>query len=441
MTRRLRIVLILYRALWLAGLPLVLFYFKRRARRDPAYGQNMRERWGHGPVLEGAVWVHAVSLGEMRSATPLVRALLDQGEKVVTTHLTPAGRKAAEDAFADEITQGRLVARYLPFELGMAYRRFLSAMRPKLALSLEVEIWPVMIAETARAGVPLFLANSQIPSRSYPRAKRLARLLGHPVSGLAGVFAKSKRHAERFRTLGAPNVQATGELRFDQPIPERLIQAAAALKPQLKRPVVAVASVVEGEDALYLEAYKRLKESFRTQGKMAPLFIHIPRAPERFSLVGDMLKQEDQTILKRSNGLDKNFSISDPDILNSIDILLGDSMGEMYFYLALSNIAVVGGGFLPSGAHNVIEPLALKKPVLTGPNIWTIEYPAQEAIEASVLQLCKDPAELAAAIEEVLSMSENNAEKAEGFFANHAGATARTMEHLIPLLALRPDVE
>lgn len=441
MTRRLRIALILYRALWWAGLPLVLFYFKRRARRDPAYGQNMRERWGHGPVLEGAVWVHAVSLGEMRSATPLVRALLDQGEKVVTTHLTPAGRKAAEDAFADEITQGRLVVRYLPFELGMAYRRFLSAMRPKLALSLEVEIWPVMIAETARAGVPLFLANSQIPSRSYPRAKRLARLLGHPVAGLAGVFAKSKRHAERFRTLGAPNVHTTGELRFDQRIPERLIQAAAALKPQLKRPVVAVASVVEGEDTLYLEAYKRLQESFHTQGKIAPLFIHIPRAPERFSLVGDMLTQEGQTILKRSNGFDEDLSISDPDILNSIDILLGNSMGEMYFYLALCDIAVVGGGFLPSGAHNVIEPLALKKPVLTGPNIWTIEYPAQEAIEAGVLQLCKNPAELAAAIEEVLSMSEKNTEKAEGFFADHAGATARTMEHLIPLFDLRSDVE
>ena len=437
MTLRLRLALVLYRALWWAALPLALLYLRARARRDPGYGRHMEERWGRGPTLEGAVWVHAVSLGEMRSAAPLVRALLERGERVVTTHLTPAGRRAAEAGFGPEIAGGRLVARYLPFETGPAWRRFLAATRPKLGLALEVEIWPLMIAEAARARVPFYLANSQIPGRSYPRARTLARWLGHPVAGVAGVFAKSERQAERFRALGAPNIRVTGELRFDQTVPPALLAAAAALRPRLARPVVAVASVVEGEDGLYLEAYRQLQAAFRARGAAAPLFVHVPRAPERFSAAGDFLEAEGQRVVRRSLALDEGLGAADPGALAEADILLGDSMGEMYFYLALADLAVVGGGFLPSGAHNVIEPLALRKPVLSGPTIWTIEYPGEEAVAAGVLKLCASPAELAGEIERLLSdpaAMAAIAAKAEAFFAAHAGATARTMAALVPLL-------
>ena len=437
MSLRLRLALLLYRALWWAALPLALLYLRARARRDPAYGRHVEERWGRGPTLQGAVWVHAVSLGEMRSAAPLVRALLDRGERVVTTHLTPAGRRAAEAAFGPEIAEGRLVARYLPFETGPAWRRFLAATRPKLGLALEVEIWPLMIAEAARADFPLYLANSQVPGRSYRRARALARLLGHPVAGVAGVLTKSERQAARFRALGAPNVRVTGELRFDQPIPPALLEAAAALRPQIARPVVTVASVVEGEDALYLDSYRRLQAAFRARGAPPPLFIHVPRAPERFGLAGDFLEAEGQRVVRRSRSLDAGLGVADPGALADADILLGDSMGEMYFYLALADLAMVGGGFLPSGAHNVIEPLALKKPVLSGPTIWTIEYPGEEAVEAGVLRLCASPAELAGEIERLLSdpaAMEGIAAKAEVFFAAHAGATARTMAVLAPLL-------
>jgi 3-deoxy-D-manno-octulosonic-acid transferase len=437
MTRRLRLALILYRGLWWAALPLVLVYLRRRARRDPAYGAHMEERWGRGPTLPGAVWVHAVSLGEMRSAVPLVRALLDRGERVVTTHLTPAGRRAAEAAFAPEIAEGRLVVRYLPFELGPAWRRFLGATRPRLGLSLEVEIWPVMIAEAARAGVPLFLANSQVPGRSWPRARALARLLGHPVAGVAGVFAKSERHAARFRALGAPVVAVTGELRFDQPLPPALLAAAAALKPRLGRPVVTLASVVEGEDDLYLEVCRRLQGAARARGGPAPLFVHVPRAPERFGVAGDLIEAAGLRVARRSRALDAALAAADPGALAGADVLLGDSMGEMVFYLALADVAVTGGGFLPSGAHNVIEPLALGKPVLTGPEIWTIEYPALEAQAAGVLTLCPTPEAMADEIARLLAdpaALSAEAGAARAFLKAHAGATARTMAALAPLL-------
>jgi 3-deoxy-D-manno-octulosonic-acid transferase len=436
------ILLALYRLLWCLALPLVLLYFRRRARRDPAYGLHMEERWGRGPVLEGAVWVHAVSLGEMRSAVPLVRALIDRGERVVTTHLTPAGRRASEAAFADEIAQGRLLARYLPFELAPAYRRFLAAMKPRAALALEVEIWPVMIAEARRAGVPLFLVNSQVPGRSWHRARRLARFAGHPVAGVTAVFAKSRRHAERFRSLGAPAVEVTGELRFDQPVPAPQLAAAAAVKALIGRPVLTVASVVEGEDALYLDAYRRIAEAARAAGTPVPLFVHVPRAPERFEAAAAELARGGVRVVRRSTAFDRALSCSESGALVRADVLLGDSLGEMHFYLGLADVAVVGGGFLPSGAHNMIEPLAHGLPVLSGPYIWTIEYPAEEAVADGVLQICADPRELAVAATGLLADPAARAEaegRAQAFLTAHAGATDRTLRLLASVLDPLPN--
>ncbi|MDR5651581.1 3-deoxy-D-manno-octulosonic acid transferase [Ruixingdingia sedimenti] len=430
---RLRLALTAYRLGWWLALPLVRAYFRRRARRDPRYGQHMDERLGGGPVLEGAVWVHAVSLGEMRSAVPLVRALLDRGARVVTTHLTPAGRAASEAAFGPEIAEGRLLARYLPLEQGRYWRRLYARARPRLWLVLEIEIWPVMIAEAAKAGVPLYLVNSQIPAKSWPRAQRLARWIGHPLRGVSGVLAKSARHAERFRALGAPGVSVGGELRFDQPIPPAQPAAAAALAPLLAgRPVVTLASVVAGEEDLYLDALSRLRE--RVPGLLA---VWVPRAPELFDATAGRLTAAGLRVARRSAALDAALHAPDPAALAGADILLGDSMGEMYFYLALAQAVVVGGGFVPKGAHNIIEPLALRRPVLTGPHVWTIEYPGQEAQAEGVLTICPDAAALADRLAVLLTdpaAQAQAADRAEAFFAAHAGAAARTLARIAPLL-------
>ncbi|WP_114965441.1 3-deoxy-D-manno-octulosonic acid transferase [Alkalilacustris brevis] len=428
----------LYRLAWYPLLPLVLAYFYWRGRRDRAYRQHMGERFGAGAGPQGAVWVHAVSLGEMRSAVPLVRALLEHGESVVTTHLTPAGRRACETAFAPEIAQGRVQARYLPLEFGWAWRRFFRSLRPKLGLALEIEVWPVMIAEAARAEVPLYLANSQYPARSFARDMRFARRFGHPVAGVTGVLAKSEGQAARFRAMGAPGVQACGELRFDQPIPPEQLAAAAALRRMIgARPVVTLASVVDGEDEIYLGAIRAAQAAARAQGRAAPLFVYVPRAPERFAHSGDWLEAQGQRVLRRSRALDAQLALLSGQGLDEADILLGDSMGEMYFYLGLCDLALVGGGFVPKGAHNVIEPLALRRPVLVGPHVWTIEYPGQEAIAAGVVLRCDTPQALDETLARLLGAPEAVAEhaaRAEAFFAAHSGATARIMAAIGPHL-------
>jgi 3-deoxy-D-manno-octulosonic-acid transferase len=149
---RLWLFLRLWSALWHLGLPIVLIYLWKRGRKDPLYRQHLAERFGrYGRGLPGSVWIHAVSLGELRSAVPLIRALLDRGETVVTTHFTPAGRREAERVFAFEIAAGRLVSVWVPLETSWAYAGFFRTFRPKLGLVMEIEIWPRMIFASRRA--------------------------------------------------------------------------------------------------------------------------------------------------------------------------------------------------------------------------------------------------------------------------------------------------
>lgn len=417
-TPRLRLFLWLYKAAWILGLPLILLYLRRRARRDPAYGAHLPERFGrYADPLPGSVWVHAVSLGELRSAVPLIRALLDRGETVVTTHFTPAGRREAEKAFAAEIEAGRLRPVWIPFEYDRTLTRFLRDFTPKYGLVMEIEIWPQMILTCRRRGVPLFMCNAQYPSKSYARDTTRTRWRAELMRGFAGALVKSDLQKERFASVGVAPIAVTGELRFDQPIPKAQLVAGAHARRWLARDrVLTIASAVEGEDATYIDAIQRL------QGPDAPLVVYVPRKPERFAEVGEMLRAAGLRVGTRSEMFDAHLAPQGG--TPRIDVLLGDSLGEMYFYLALCDRALVGGGFTPHGAHNVIEPLALKKPVIVGPEIWTIEYPAREAIAAGVCTHVQTVEELAGALR---AGPETTPQRIDAFFAAHAGAVPRTL--------------
>ncbi|OYX18249.1 MAG: hypothetical protein B7Z04_12785 [Rhodobacterales bacterium 32-66-9] len=276
---RLWLFLRLWSLVWHLGLPVMLVYLWQRGRKDPLYAQAAGERFGrYGQGLPGAVWIHAVSLGEMRSAVPLIRALLDRGERVVTTHFTPAGRREAARVFAGDIATGRMAVVWVPFETSWAYAGFFKSFRPKLGLVMEIEIWPRMVFASRRAGVPLYMCNAQYPSDSMARDARLG-LRPAIMRGFAGAFVKSDLQAERFASVGVRNISVTGELRFDQPIPAAQLAAAAALRPGLgPRRVIAFASVTEPEEAMFLAAAQEIL-SVRTP----PVVIFVPRAPERFA--------------------------------------------------------------------------------------------------------------------------------------------------------------
>lgn len=433
--------MLLWSALWTVCLPLILIYLWKRARRDPAYTAHLSERFGRYPrSLPGAVWVHAVSLGELRSAVPLIRALLDRGDRIVITLFTPAGRAEAERVFAAEIAQGRLCAVWVPLETAWAYRGFFRAFRPVYGLVMEIEIWPRMVYAARAAGVPLFMCNAQYPSRALKRDSSGLRLRQRVMRGFAGALVKSDLQQKRFASVGVRNIAVTGELRFDQPVPPALVAAGRAARGWIgatDRRVVTIASAIEGEDATYIAAIRALRDHHAAHGVPMPLFVYVPRRPERFNTVAETLEAEGFSVLRRST-LSAAFAPADwPAPTSSPDIFLGDSLGEMYAYLAMADQVIVGGGFNPKGAHNISEALVLGLPVVTGPHTHTIEYPFAEAEAAGVATSVPDAAALAA---HLIANHRSEPEAISRFVADHSDATAKTLAAIPQLLAaVRPS--
>jgi len=419
----LKIFLVVYRLAWVVFTPLVLIYLWRRGRRDPIYSQHLGERFGIYPSLpQEPVWIHAVSLGETRSAVPLARALLNAGEKVVFTHFTPAGRKEATREFGPEMAQGRVASVWVPLDMFWVLNRFFAACRPKIGLTMEIEIWPSMIFAAKRAGIPLYMCNAQYPNRSMARDSRGLRLRQRIMTGFAGAFVKSQLQADRFAAVGVPNIHVTGELRFDQPIPQTLLDAAARFQATLAgRRVITFASAVADEDALFMDVIKDLLAD-----EDPPLIIYVPRAPEHFDAVAQILSKAGLAFARRSEVFGNSMAG-----LNGaahwpkhVDVLLGDSLGEMHFYLSLADRVVVGAGFVPAGAHNIIEPLALRKPVVTGPYTFTIEYPFVEAQAAGV---ALSVANKAALLDVLCGPAWTTPTQIATFMAAHSGASPRTL--------------
>ena len=425
-----RLALLGWDLLWLVCLPLVLFYLWHRGRKEPLYRKHLFERFGFGPAVPaGAIWVHAVSLGEMRAARPLIDALLQRGEQVLITNITAAGRAETLALFADAIAAGHLHVRWCPAEYIWATRRFFKRNQPKFGMIMEIELWPRLIASANYAGVPMVLAQAQYPDKSFERDQRGLQLRSQLVKGFDLILAKSDHHAARFRHFGASNVQVMGELRFEQPIPPEHLTAAANLRAEINsdRPVFCLASTGPDEDPLLIPVVARLREVAKIADKPLPFFVYVPRHPKNFADTATLLQAADLKMLQRSDGLDSDLHLTDP-MPDNLDGLFGDSLGEINFYFALANYVFIGDSFNEEGSHNIIEPLSVGKPVVVGPSIWGIEYPAIEALDAGVLHKVQTPDELFEFWNALPITNENP--MIRDFLNQHGGATNRAVGHL-----------
>ena len=441
----------IYELLWHLLLPVVLLFLWRRGRKESLYRRFWAERFGAvNTSLQRPLWVHSASMGEIRGAAPLVRALLAAGYPVLVTTLTPAGRTAAQKLFEADIAAGRAQVAYVPFELGLAVRRFIRQVRPCAAIMTEIDTWPVLLANIRRLGVPLAMANAQYPGKSIVRDRKWFGFRASLFQAYQLVLCKSETHARRFRGVGCERVEIAGETRFDLPVSPAQITAAEVLVNRWQlatgvlkgRPVVCFASAIVGEDEQFEQAMKRVQAGVAAAGLPPPLFVYVPRSPQRFDTVAQQFSVAGLRVARRSEMLDTALAptINAPD-MDGIDVLLGDSLGEMYFYLALSQVVVVGGSFVDSGAHNIIEPLALCKPVMVGHSIWGIEYPGVEALAAGVLQQHMTIDSLSRALVHLLTDAQAYAEAikgAEAFHAEHGGATGKHMAILLPWLKGTP---
>ncbi|MDM7941578.1 MAG: glycosyltransferase N-terminal domain-containing protein [Hydrogenophaga sp.] len=447
---RLSLLIGVYEALWHLLLPVFLLFLWQRGRREPLYRAHWSERFGAAPTgPDRPVWVHSASMGELRGAAPLVHALLAAGYPVFITTLTPAGRTAAHTLFAEAMAQQRLRVSYVPFELGWAVRRLIRRVHPRAALMTEIDTWPVLLATIRRQGVPLAMANAQYPKKSIVRDRKWGGFRAGIFQAYELVLCKSETHARRFRDVGCAQVVIAGETRFDLPVsPQQIAAARALLEPwQLatascgQRPVLCFASAIVGEDEPFIDAIRQVQAGLQAAGLPPPLVVYVPRSPQRFDAVVQLFEAAGLRVARRSRMLDAALQPTpDAPDMAAVDVLMGDSLGEMYFYLALAQVVVVGASFVPMGAHNVIEPLALKKPVMVGPSIWGIEYPGVEALAAGVLQQHLTIASLAAALVQLLTSPADYARAmagADAFYAEHGGATARHMATLVPWLETR----
>lgn len=440
----------LYELAWHLLLPLVLLFLWRRGKKEPLYRAHWVERFGGVDTrLIHPIWVHSASMGEMRGAAPLIRALVDAGHPVLVTTLTPAGRTAGHTLFQEAIARGRLQVSYVPLELSWAVARFVRRVRPRAALMTEIDTWPVLLAGIRRAGVPLAMANAQYPKKSIERDRRWGGFRASLFQAYQLVLCKSETHAQRFRDVGCERVVVAGETRFDLPVSPTQIAAALALHQPWQlatgvaggRPVLCFASAIVGEDEQFIDAIRQVQAGVKAAGLPPLLVVYVPRSPQRFDTVADLMQAAGLRVARRSRTLDAALApVADAPDMADIDVLLGDSLGEMYFFLALSQVVVVGASFVPLGAHNVIEPLALRKPVMVGPSIWGIEYPGVEALAAGVLQQHHTISSLAQSLTGLLTSPEAYAQAiagAEAFYAEHGGATAKHMAALMPWLERR----
>lgn len=345
----------LYSLIFTLCLPLVLLRLLYRAWRAPAYARRWSERFALGGDLRaGGIWVHAVSVGESIAAAPMVRELLRRHPQlpITITCMTPTGSEQIRKLFGDQVGHA-----YLPYDLPWLQRRLIRRLQPRIAIIMETELWPNLVAECRHAGVPVVLANARLSQRSARGYQRVAWLVRPMFAALDWVAVQSAAEAERFAALGVRQaaLTVTGSIKFDlKPAAELLEQADRWRAQWGERPVWIAASTHAGEDEIVLAAQQLI-----LRRHPQALLILVPRHPERFEGVARQVQQAGLSMVRRS---DRTM----PGMADQV--FLGDSMGELMQFYACADMAFVGGSLIAGGGHNYLEPAALGLPVLSGPH-------------------------------------------------------------------------
>jgi 3-deoxy-D-manno-octulosonic-acid transferase len=414
---------LLYSLLWWLALPLVLGRLWWRGRKEPGYRAHWGERLGfYGKRLAArpTIMVHAVSVGETRAAEPLVEALLERwpGYRILLTHMTPTGRATGHALFAKH--GERVIQSFLPYDTGFMVRRFLRHFAPRACILMETEVWPNLVALCGDERVPVALVNARLSERSLRRGQRFGKLMTDAARGITLAAAQTEADAARIGSLGALKVAVTGSIKFDVVAPAAALQSGAWLRARIKdRPVLLCASTREGEEALILDA--RLRMPDRPAGMLLAL---VPRHPQRFDDVARLVQSRGLTLQRRSQLEEEAVTA---------DVLLGDSMGEMFAYYAACDCAYIGGSLLPLGGQNLIEAAAVGKPVLVGEHTFNFQQATEEAVAAGAALRVTDAGELLRQAALLLADPAQRAamgEHALAFAGRHRGATVRTVELL-----------
>ena len=398
-----------------------------RGLRNSAYWRRIGERFGLGARIaaqHGCVWIHAVSVGEVQAAVPIVKALksLHPDETIVVTSTTPTGAVRISKAFG-----GGVVHRYFPFDFPGSVARFLDRVAPRVAIIMETEIWPNLLAQCRRRGVPVVLANVRLSERSAAGYRRFRGLFAPALGGVAAIAVQSGEDARRIASIGAPPdvIDVTGSTKFDIPMLASLREEAAALRRTWgsSRGIWIAASTHDGEETLVLDAFEQVLD-----GLPGSLLVLVPRHPERFREVAAHV---------RRRGIEPVLRSRRPMDCSGAQVFIGDTMGELPLFYAAADVAFVGGTLVEGGGHNMLEPAALGLPVLFGPHVFNFAEISRRLLDAGGARTVSDSASLGRAVIDYLrdaDLRHTTGANGRAFVEGNRGAGNRVLAMISPHL-------
>jgi 3-deoxy-D-manno-octulosonic-acid transferase len=374
-------------------LPWAILTLLKRGIRYRPYFRRWHERFGFVPRVhaEHLIWVHAVSVGEVRTIIRLVEHLQSEypESRILVTTMTPTGSSQVRQCLNDEVLHC-----YIPYDLPGSVRRFLDRVQPQLAFIVETEFWPNIFRLCADRSIPLLLVNVRLSPRSFKGYRRFPRFTRNMLSKVAMLAVQSEGDAERLKTLGVPDnvMRVTGNLKFDAVAPGEHDNHATELRQNWgkSRPVWIAASTHEGEERIALDAFRELRQKIPDL-----LLVLVPRHPERFARVQRLCERDGLVLTLRSEY---------PDVIpDKTDVLLGDTIGELHELYAASDIALIGGSLVRHGGHNLIEAMVVGVPTVFGPHIFNFEQSSNIALDCGAATQVHNGDELVTAVGAYLS--------------------------------------
>ena len=412
---------LVYSAVLILFLPVILLRLWWRGKANPAYRLRVKERLGFYSLTQkpNRLWLHAVSVGEVNVAVPLIKRIKQrwpQYEIVVTT-ITPTGAEQVEKSLADHV-----IHRYIPYDIPCLIKRALNQVKPNAVIIMETEIWPNLIHCAKCKNIPVVYMNMRLSQKSFPGYKKIRSLIAPQLTKVDAIAAQTDDDAKRVINLGADakKVQVLGSIKFDVTLPQGVIERGQQLRQQLgeSRPVWIAASTHSGEDEQILSAHKKILEQHNDA-----LLILVPRHPERFENVFELASKQFKTC-KRTE------SLSD---ISRYQVYIGDTMGELFDLYAASDICFVGGSLVPHGGQNILEPWLVGKPVVVGPHTFNFARTIEQALELKAIKKVDSADQLAQSVAQLFesqSQTDLLVKNAQQLLENNKGALDASMQLL-----------
>lgn len=412
----------IYTALLAVASPFLMWGLYRHRTGKPCVGKRWKEHFGVTPKLDcshGPIWIHAVSVGETLAVTPLIKRLKAQYPHltIVITTTTATGAEQAQKL------AGIAEHRYMPFDFPFAVSGFINAIKPSQLLIMETELWPNTLHTVAKANIPITIINARLSERSCQRYAKVQPIFDMLAKNLTQVLCQYPDDAERFIRLGVAKekVSVTGSIKFDIEISPKVKEEGQALRNQLgnNRPVWIAASTHNGEDEQILSAHQEVLKDHPNA-----LLILVPRHPERFNDVFNLSKQKFNTVRRTEH----NHRLLD----NDIQVYLGDTMGEMLTLMEAADICFMGGSLLGDkvGGHNMLEPAALGKPVLTGPSYYNFSEVVNSMRKNKAITIVKSNHDIAPYVTKIMNKDETYYQQKshiEKYINNNKGAVNKIL--------------